>query len=71
MPHQVYRPPGQRQNAQDVRNQRVKLARDVLDLLVRDAAGMPLSQQIHLKTARRELKLVEAWCERVLPEGGG
>jgi hypothetical protein len=55
----------------DIRRERLQLAHTMLQLLVSDAATMPLPQQLHLRTATKSVQAVQEWCKHHGRGGGG
>jgi hypothetical protein len=55
---------------QEVRDERLKLATDLLALVVRDVAVLPAMQQAHVREAVKRLQQVQAWCAAHRHTGG-
>jgi hypothetical protein len=53
---------GLRLSPRQVRDERLRIASDMLALTLRDAAGMPVPQQEDLREAVKRLQRVQAWC---------
>jgi hypothetical protein len=51
-----------RMDPQQVRNERLKIARELLALTLRDVAVLPTRQQEQVRQAMRNLTDVQQWC---------
>lgn len=61
--HAEHHPAGWRMPAATIRDQRLKLASDMLALTLRDVATMPTPQQEAVREAVKHLQRVQAWCQ--------
>jgi hypothetical protein len=65
MPDDAYTVP--RMDPQQVRNERLKIASDLLALTLRDIAVLPTRQQEQVRQAMRNLVEVQQWCRDHAP----
>jgi hypothetical protein len=60
-----------RQTPHQVRDERFKIATELLALNLREAATWPTRQQEQLRLAMKALTDVQTWCRHHGSEGGG
>jgi hypothetical protein len=60
MPEDAYTVP--RLDPQQIRNERIKIASDLLALTLRDVAVLPVAQQQRVRQAVKALVEVQQWC---------
>jgi hypothetical protein len=53
----------------EVRNQRLRLAAEMLALALRETAGLPVRQQTQVREAMKALTSVTQWCEHHARDG--
>ena len=68
-PEEAYTVP--RQAPHQARDERFKIATELLALNLREAATWPTRQQEQLRLAMKALTDVQQWCKRHGPGGGG
>jgi len=70
MQHAAHHPPGWRMPAQQIRDGRLKMILEVLQLMLRDIAGLPVMQQEDVREAVLRLQRVQQWCRHHAPGAG-
>jgi hypothetical protein len=68
MPDDAYTVP--RMDPHQIRNERLRIASDLLALALRDVAVLPTKQQEQVRLAMKALVDVQQWCKAHRPGGG-
>lgn len=68
--HAGHHPQGWRMPAPQIRDGRLKVSVELLQLALRDIAGLPATQQAAIREAVKHLQAVQEWCQHHGPGGG-
>ena len=71
MEHAGHHVSGWRMPAHQIRDERLKVSMELLQLTLRDMATLPTTQQQALRQAVVSIQEVRRWCRLHRPHGGG